>query len=146
MRLHPPLIAVLLAGASFGADALWRAPRWVAPPWTWAGLAPVAGGGALALAALGLFRRRGTTHHPFERPSALVTTGPYRFTRNPMYVGVTSVLAGVAVLSGSLWLLIPPVAFVLWIDRVQIPFEETLLLRQFGPDYEAYRSRVRRWV
>ena len=66
-------------------------------PWNWLGLVPVAVGLALALSAARLFRRAGTPVAPWETPSALVAAGPYRFSRNPMYLGLALCLSGFAV-------------------------------------------------
>jgi protein-S-isoprenylcysteine O-methyltransferase Ste14 len=146
IRVHPPVVAGALAGLAWGAEALRPAPLLHGAAWTWGGVALVVAGAALGASGLWTFRRRGTTHHPHGEPRALVTTGPYRRTRNPMYVGVTTVLLGVLLWSGSAWFLLPPLGFVLWIDRLQIPYEERKLSRLFGDEYEAYRRRVRRWL
>jgi protein-S-isoprenylcysteine O-methyltransferase Ste14 len=106
----------------------------------------VAGGALLAASALGVFRRRGTTMLPHRPVSALVTEGPFRLTRNPMYVGLAVVYSGVALLAGTWWpfALLPFV--LLAVDRLVIAREEPYLARTFGADYDAYRRRVRRWL
>jgi len=101
---------------------------------------------ALIGAALGLFRRAQTRPEPWMPSSALVTAGIYRFTRNPMYLGMATVSGGVAlffesVLAGALL-----VAVVIVIDRLVIAREEAYLARRFGAEYEAFRNRVRRWI
>ena len=103
---------------------------------------------ALAGAAAGQFRRRGTTVDPFEpeRASALVTSGANALTRNPMYVGMAGLLVANAVRRGSWTALLPVAAFTVVIDRVQIAAEETALLAKFGPQYDAYRAAVPRWL
>lgn len=92
------------------------------------------------------FRRHGTPVNPARPAEALVTDGPYRFTRNPMYIGMACAYAGAAVGAGALWslALLPGVLFV--IDRVIIPREERHLTERFGEDYDRYRRRVRRWL
>ena len=94
------------------------------------------------------FRSRGTTVDPVhpERATALVTTGPFALTRNPMYVGLTGLLLAHAFLRGSPGAVPPLVLFVLVIDRVQVPPEEQAMSSLFGDAYEAYRSRVPRWT
>jgi protein-S-isoprenylcysteine O-methyltransferase Ste14 len=139
-------VALALLALAWGLDRVLPAPAWPPAPWRWLGAAPCVAGAALAGTALGLFRRAGTTHHPFGDASALVTTGPYRLTRNPMYVGVVLLLLGVALLAASPWMLGAPVLFVLWIDRLQIPREEEFLATRFGGAYADYRRRVRRWL
>jgi protein-S-isoprenylcysteine O-methyltransferase Ste14 len=102
----------------------------------------------LALSAWGLltFQLAGTTWLPFESASRLVQHGPYRFTRNPMYVGAVLLYAGVALVMNVAWplLLLP---FVIWGMIVfVIREEEKYLSATFGADYDAYRKRVRRWI
>jgi protein-S-isoprenylcysteine O-methyltransferase Ste14 len=108
----------------------------------------VAGGLAVSLAGVIEFRRARTTVHPLrpERASALVSGGIYRFTRNPMYVGMLTTLLGWAAWLAAPWALLGPVAFVAFIGRFQIAPEERVLQRLFGADYEAYTRRVRRWL
>ena len=93
-------------------------------------------------------RRARTTVNPLrpERASALVTTGVYRITRNPMYVGMALMLLAWAVLLASPAALAGPVTFIAYMNRFQIGPEEDALDTLFGPDYAAYRSRVRRWL
>ena len=101
--------------------------------------------GALAAAALGLFAQTRTTVVPHGRPAALVTTGPYRISRNPMYVALTLASLGASAVVGTLWalLLVPLPVFA--IHTVVIPLEEETLSKVFGDEYEAYKSHVRRW-
>jgi protein-S-isoprenylcysteine O-methyltransferase Ste14 len=103
---------------------------------------------ALALMAAGVvsLRRAGTTVLPNMPASRLVRSGPYRFTRNPMYTGFTIAYVGVALLMNTLWplLLLPVVLFLL--VRLVVRREEAYLRSAFGADYDEYRSRVRRWV
>ncbi|HWU45145.1 MAG TPA: isoprenylcysteine carboxylmethyltransferase family protein [Humibacter sp.] len=103
---------------------------------------------ALAGSAFATFRQHGTTvdpEHP-ERASALVTDGPFRLTRNPMYLALGCLLIAHAVLRNSLPALAPVAGFVFVIDRAQIPAEERALSRRFGAGYERYRSTVPRWL
>ena len=102
----------------------------------------------LLLASVGIrhFRRQHTTVEPFGTPTALVSTGPYRFTRNPMYLGIVVTLAGIALLVATIPFLIPPVAFFVIINATQIPREEAKLTALFGDQYTHYRQRVRRWL
>ena len=102
----------------------------------------------VAVAGVVAFRRAGTTVDPRvpHKAGALVTRGIYRLSRNPMYVGMLLLLLGWAVLLGSgLAALVCPL-FYLWIDRLQIPFEERHIRALFGKEYDAYRQRVRRWL
>ena len=101
-----------------------------------------------ALAGIAAFRRVGTTVSPLrpEKASSLVVCGVYRFTRNPMYLGLLLVLiAWALILSNALALIILP-AFILYMNRFQIGPEEAALAAAFGPDFTTYKSRVRRWL
>jgi protein-S-isoprenylcysteine O-methyltransferase Ste14 len=111
-----------------------------------AGAIPIALGLALGAWGSNLFRRARTTIKPFETPTMLVTSGPFRLSRNPMYLGMAAVLAGVALLLGSAtpWLVIPP--FVLLLDLRFIHREEAAMRAAFGETYRAYQDRVRRWL
>ena len=109
----------------------------------------VAGGAAtVAVSAIAEFARARTTidpEHP-HRASVLVTGGPFRFTRNPMYVALTGMLVAHAVCRRSWWALLPVAGFVAVIDRVQIRAEEAALRKRFGRRYDRYRARVPRWL
>ena len=102
--------------------------------------------GFFGLPAVLAFRRAGTHPQPWKPTTALVVTGPYRFSRNPMYVGFTLFYLGISVWVNSLWplLLLPLVLVVM--SRGVIAREERYLERRFGDDYRAYRARVRRWL
>ena len=105
-------------------------------------------GAAVALAGVAEFRRAGTTVNPLqpERASALVASGIFRWTRNPMYLGLALALLGwAAYLAHPLAALGVP-AFVVWMNRAQIPREERALEALFGEDFARYRSQVRRWL
>lgn len=108
---------------------------------------PLVGGGImLALAARGLFVRAGTEVKPWKTASAIVDSGVYAYSRNPMYIGMTLMYAGLAVVFGSVGalLLLPS---VIGIIRTQvIAREEAYLEGKFGDAYRAYKARVRRWV
>lgn len=115
----------------------------------------VVAAGALAAASAGLiggsareFRSARTTVHPLhpEHASTLVTDGPNRLTRNPMYVGLAGLLTAHAVLRGGWTTVLPVGAFVAAIDRLQIRVEERALRESFGADYTAYCARVPRWL
>jgi protein-S-isoprenylcysteine O-methyltransferase Ste14 len=144
-----------LALAGLLAVLMWLAARTFPQaglPLPWRGLVCAATAVAgLALCVLGVlpFRTAGTTVDPTrpERASALVTTGIYSVTRNPMYLGMLlMIVAWGLYLANTVGLVMAPLAFVLYIDRVQIPREERALATAFGSDYTGYASRVRRWL
>ncbi len=102
----------------------------------------------LCLVAWGMvtFRRAGTAITPHHSANRLVVSGPYRFTRNPMYTGLTIVYIGVSALLGSEWplLLLPLVLFIVF--HFVIEREERYLADAFGSEYAEFRRRVRRWL
>jgi protein-S-isoprenylcysteine O-methyltransferase Ste14 len=112
----------------------------------WAGAAVLGMGVLLSASGLVLFRRAETTTVPFEQPATLVQSGPYRFSRNPMYVGLTLVYLGVAGLYTQIWPLVLLPFFLGYVNGVVIPVEERSLRATFGPAYDNYCDRVRRWV
>jgi protein-S-isoprenylcysteine O-methyltransferase Ste14 len=105
-------------------------------------------GVAIALSGVMAFRRAETTVNPLkpETSAALVSTGIYSFTRNPMYLGMALGLLAWAVYLSSLWSLLGPLVFALYITRFQIVPEERVLDRLFQGSFAAYKNRVRRWL
>jgi len=94
-----------------------------------------------------LFHRAGTEINPISPTNrALIVDGPYRYTRNPMYLGLALVTLGVAIWVGAWPMFLAPVALFVTTNWVHIPFEETKMHRQFGASYDQYLARVRRWV
>lgn len=111
------------------------------------GAAVCAAGAAVALWCVGTFIFVGKgTPAPFDPPRRLVVRGPYRFVRNPMYIGAALALAGAALFYASLPLLIYGAGLLLLAHLIVVFYEEPTLRRSFGPDYEAYRRSVRRWL
>jgi protein-S-isoprenylcysteine O-methyltransferase Ste14 len=97
--------------------------------------------------ALVLFRREGTEIDPTSPTNRkLITSGPYQFTRNPMYLGLVILTLGVALWVGAWPMFIAPVAIFATANWVHIPFEEAKMRCQFGATYEDYIEWVRRWV
>jgi len=115
-------------------------------PYRYAGIVLMALAIALAAWAALLFRRAGTGIVPFSPATVLVVSGPYRFTRNPMYLGLAGTLLGAAVLMGSITPFVVIPAFMALIAERFIAAEEAMLERAFGRQYLEYKSRVRRWL
>lgn len=147
-RIPPPIVGALIA-------VLMRAVADVPPTWTIS--TQVARAVAIVLvviavtvdvSALVAFGRASTTANPFrpERATRMVTGGVYRFTRNPMYLGMALLLCAWAIRHPSLWAFLGPFAFVAYITHFQIKPEEVALAAKFGDEYVAYTHRVRRWI
>ena len=149
----PPPVIDLGAGVLMWvlARAVPSAQLWPQQAWsvaTLVGLAIALAGGLIALAGAREFQRARTTVNPLSpgQASALVTTGIYRFTRNPMYLGMLLVLVGWGVYLGNVaaWAALP--LFVVLMNTLQIKAEERVLRERFGDDYARYTARVRRWL
>jgi protein-S-isoprenylcysteine O-methyltransferase Ste14 len=147
-KLPPPLVAlcvaVLMGVAAHFTESL------PIPFGVRVGLALALVGAGMALDITGIvqFRRARTTVNPLrpQAASSLVCDGVYRFTRNPMYLGLLLVLLGWAAYLASLLALVLAPLFVFYIDRFQIGPEERALSARFGREFDAYAARVRRWV
>jgi len=111
-----------------------------------AGITLIGLGVLLALTAVFVFRRAGTNVRPDRPVTALVFAGPYKFTRNPMYVSLTAVYLGAAIWMQSLWALFLLPAVLIAIRRKVIAREEAYLERRFGAEYTSYKALVRRWL
>jgi protein-S-isoprenylcysteine O-methyltransferase Ste14 len=146
-RLDLPPVYLLLSLVAMGMlHAVFPIARPIVEPYRYAGPVLVALAIVLILWAALLFRRAGTGIVPFSEATALVAAGPYRFTRNPMYLGMAGVLVGAAVSLGTLtpWLVLP--AFMRIIAERFIAPEEAFLERTFGRVYLEYKAAVRRWL
>lgn len=145
----PPVLVFFVSGlAMWGANAVlpglsiaFAGSRLVA-------LILAVAGVAVAVAGASVFARAGTTTDPLNpnRASRLVTYGIYRYTRNPMYLGLATVLAAWALYLANGASLALVLAFVGYMTRFQIRLEEQALLTVFGDDYASYKASVRRWL
>jgi protein-S-isoprenylcysteine O-methyltransferase Ste14 len=145
--IRPPLVWALAVIAGFALN--WLMPLPFAPAAVPAGWL----GGAVFVLALALFAwaittiTRAGSNVPTNMPTtSIVDTGPYRFTRNPIYLGMMLGLVGLAIAFDSLWLLASLVPFFLVIRYGVVAREEAYLERKFGEVYRRYRARVRRWL
>lgn len=148
LKVPPVLLFALLAGAMYGLARTLPAWTLALPGRTTASVALVATGVAIGLAGVAEFRRSRTTVHPQhpEKASAVVTTGIYRWTRNPMYLGLLLALTGWAIFLAHPASVAGLPAFVAWMNRFQIVPEERILSAKFGSAYAHYLASVRRWI
>ena len=142
----PPVIFLAGLAVGFGLEALLPggslpgAVRWVG-----GGLLVLAGAALLA-SFNALFNRHQTPTNPWKPTTAIVTTGPYRSTRNPAYLGMALVYIGIALLADAPWVLAPLPVLLAVIDRGVIAREERYLEGKFGQEYLDYKRGVRRWI
>jgi protein-S-isoprenylcysteine O-methyltransferase Ste14 len=150
MRPHipPPILMVLAALLMWALDRWMPIAQWIARPWNRLGVVVAALGVIIAVAEFARFHKVGTTVSPLDpsKASYLVTDGVFRFSRNPMYLGLLLLLIGWAVWLGSAapWL-VPPL-FVIVLTVGQIFPEERALHERFGEQYVLYQRRVARWI
>lgn len=138
----PPVMVAALVGIGLLIDG---GPRAGALVLLGAALLGAVGLG-LIVTALGLFFRSRTRPEPWRPASVLVARGPYRYTRNPMYLGLTFIGFAIALAFTSVAAAVLTILAALIIDRAVIVREEAYLERRFGADYLRYRERVRRWL
>lgn len=147
VRIFPP--AIQIAAIALGFLLQWAVP--VRMPST---LRPVMLAGYVVLAiALGLMAwslrrmlQAGTTPNPTRPTTALLTHGPYRFTRNPMYLAWELIIIGVGLAANAPWVIVMAVPAAFLTRRVVIDKEESYLETKFGGEYRDYKTRVRRWI
>jgi protein-S-isoprenylcysteine O-methyltransferase Ste14 len=132
-------IMVVLHGIAPGTRVLMT-------PWNALGCIPLALGIGINLAADRAFKRHATTVKPLGETSALITTGVFRISRHPMYLGFVLMLFGIAILMGSMTPFVVVPAFAVFVDIVFITLEEERLEETFGEEWLDYRRKVRRWV
>ena len=142
----PPLIYLVPLLATLGIG-VWRPipvlpgiwPQLVGPGF-------LAAGGVLLLPAIRAFKAKRTNPKPWKPSTALVIEGPYRFSRNPMYLGFTLIYLGIALWMNTAWPLPALLVVLLVMQRYVIQREERYLERKFGAPYRAYMRSVRRWI
>ena len=115
-------------------------------PVTYAGIILIIAGICMSAWGANAFNKAGTPVIPFEQSTTLVTHGLYRYTRNPMYLGMMIILSGTWIFLGSLSPLFIIPVFFLFIQEVFIKHEEPFLENIFGDQYREYKSKVRRWL
>lgn len=144
--LLPPTYLLIGLAAIAVFHFVLSGPRLIGAPWRFAGLPLAVAGAWLAVWTDALFKRLGTEVKPFMQSKLVVSEGPFRFSRHPMYLGFVALLGGCAVLAGTL---LPAVVFVIvaWLLTVRFAIpEEAHMEEQFGDDYRSYKARVRRWL
>lgn len=146
-RIPPPVVGLLVAAAMWGTARITTATLAVPDP-AFAAAAIALAGLAFDVAGIVSFLRAKTTVNPLrpEKATVLVSSGVYRITRNPMYVGMLFLLIAWGVYLTSTWALLGPLAFVLYMNRFQIGPEERALEALFGDEFSDYRKKVRRWL
>lgn len=140
-----PYLMILLI-LSVGLNFIFPIMTVIPAPYTYIGVVIIGFGLIMDLWSSSLFMKSKTTVSPYGSPTALVTSGPFRISRNPMYLGMAAILSGIAILLGTLVTLGSPVLFVIIVETRLIPDEERKMEKIFGDQYRAYKNRVRQWI
>jgi len=146
VKIHPPVLLLLHVLAVFLLN--WLLPLSTAVPKSleWIGYILVFVGLGFAFSAVNQFGKMHTTLDPHGSVSAIVTSGPYRFSRNPIYFGFLCTLVGLPLALGNYWGAVLSPVFVVSMFQLVIKHEETYLEEKFNEEYTSYKSRVRRWL
>lgn len=146
VRLPPPLIYVVVFGLGLLLQQIAPISIPLIAPVRAAALLLVAVGVLLVVWSNVLFRREHTSMVPVRPTNALVIRGPYRLTRNPMYLGLLSIYIGTALWFGTAWAIILTPVVIVAVYFLAIAKEERYLEQKFGDAYRQYRTQVRRWI
>lgn len=146
MKILPPVLVAIIVIAMCLLRVVLPGPVIIPQPLNLFGLALLVAGVAVAVIGARHFDKVGTNIKTFNDPTLLVTDGLFRWSRNPMYFGLSVFLTGLAILLGTLIPFLGPLAFIVIADRWYIPFEERAMQRTFGERYDAYTHTTRRWL
>ena len=144
--IKPPYIAITLLFLSWLADYLFPQFRVISGDYRYIGILILISGLSITFYSFFLFKKNKTPILPGQKPTFVVAEGPYKFTRNPMYLGVSIGLLGISIYFGNLLTFISPIIFFLAMNLFYIPREEKLMEQLFGKKYSDYKSKVRRWI
>ena len=146
VRVPPPVIYLAALSMGFMLNYLWSLSLLSGSSRYVAGSAIILVSGLIMPLVLRCFRRAGTTFDVQKPASALITDGPYRFSRNPSYVALTLLYLGIGILSNNGWILILVAPVFLVINLWVVSREEGHLAANFGEEYLRYKATVRRWI
>jgi len=146
MKFTPPAFFIALLLCATVLHILFPNPRVIPFPYYFLGSVFIVFGIMLNYRADAQFKKKQTTIQPYEIPNVLVTSSIFSISRNPMYLGMASILVGIVIFLGTLIAFIFPLIFIIFIEKCIIPIEERNLRLKFGKRYLEYKKKVRRWV
>jgi len=144
-KIIPPVYLLLALVMMWVMQYFFPLYQYIHEPVAYTGVVAVLLGITMAAIPAAVFRKAGTGIRPFDKATTLVTSGFYRYTRNPMYLGMFLMLAGAAFLMGSVGATLPVIVFILIIRNNFVMGEERFLEASFGQQYLDYKSKVKRW-
>ena len=146
VKFPPPLIFLLLIVIAYGLHRAFPLGLGVPDAFTNLGIAITLFGMAVVILIMGAFKRFSTAIEPWKPTSALITTGFYRWSRNPIYVGFCLFNMGIGIALNSLWIVLSFIPGAILVYYIAIAREEAYLEREFGEEYLEYKRKVRRWL
>ena len=146
VKIHPPVLTLLLVAVALLLNWLVPFPAALPQILKILGIVFVLAGLTLAFLAVRQFGLAHTTLDPHGAVTTVVSSGPYRFSRNPIYVGYICALIGLPLALGTYWGAVLSLLLVVGLNTLVIRYEEAYLENKFGDVYTGYRSRVRRWL
>lgn len=145
-RILPPTLLVISISLMCLIHFMLPLLQIISYPLNLIGAVPIVIGIVITLAGSNMFKAADTTEMTFDEPSTLVTSGIYKISRNPVYLGFALMIVGVGIMLGSAISFVVAIAFIITTDRWYISYEEKMLKEKFGKDYLIYKSKVRRWM
>jgi protein-S-isoprenylcysteine O-methyltransferase Ste14 len=145
-RIMPTTYFIILLLLSIGFHLVFPLFKFIFSPYNYLGFGLIIFGIIINLWTDSLFKKKQTTVKPYEMPNFFVTSGPFKLSRHPMYLGMMSILLGVAIFLGSLIIFAFPIIFIVIMEKRFIPLEEKNFETKFGNQYVDYKKRVRRWI
>lgn len=146
VKFPPPLVFVLLIAAGVGLNTVIPLSMGVPESFRALGVAITVFGVAVVILVNGAFKRSSTAIEPWKPTSALITTGFYRWSRNPIYIGFCLFNMGIGIAFNNLWIFLSFIPGAILVYYIAIAREEAYLERAFGEEYLAYKRKVRRWL
>ena len=146
LRITPDGCFIFAIALSLFVNATVPLWKFIPYPYSLLGILPIVVGTLLVYVTQFILMKKKTSIKPFERPAVLLTSGPFKWSRNPIYGGMTLMLLGLVTMLGSLSPFVFPFLFAVFIHRCIIPAEEQRMEKQFGQQYLNYKAAVRRWI
>lgn len=145
-KIYPPTQLLILLVIQIAINFVFPIKKLISSPINYFGMILIIFGTIINLWADSIFKKYNTTVKPDEKPTKLINIGPFRISRHPMYLGMTLILLGTAILLGSLISFIFPIIFFLIMNYKYIPEEEKRMQNEFGKLYIDYKNKVRKWI
>ncbi len=145
-KIMPPAYFFILLLSYIALYFMFPVKQIIPEPYSYVGFVLIVFGITINIWADILFKKNQTTVKPHEMPSSFMISGPFHISRHPMYLGMASILFGIAIWLNSVISFVVPILFMTIIDRSFIPVEEKNLEKRFGNRYIDYKKRVRRWI